>query len=130
MSWRKKIKGIAELRQKILWDYKFGVAKEEPENYILKYESNPITSELFENTFKKIVNKSSIDLTYDDWEANQEIVIPKTGLQDNEKELLAIFPKTNLKKYNILSKSLDELVILKTNKGLIIKGVVTGLRKC
>jgi len=130
MNWRDKLNNIMDLKQKIHWDYKFGIGKTDPESYVLEYISNPIRSSLFENTFKKIVDKTQVNMSYDDWEEGKETEILGEGLRDKEKEIMTIFPKVNLKKYNILSSSLDKLVVIKTKSGLVIKGTVKGLRKC
>jgi len=130
MNWRGKINNLIELKQKIRWDYKFGIAKESPENYVIEYTSQPINSSLFEKTFQKIVSKGAYGINYDEWVEDKPIEIMGEGLRDKEKEIMSIFPKLNLKKHNILSSSLDGLVVVKTNKGLIIKGTVKGLRKC
>ena len=127
MNWRGQLNNLMDLKQKIMWDYKFGVNKE---NYILEYKSNPIRSSLFEKTFDKIVSKQKFDINYTDWKEDTETKFPKDVLIDKEKEIMSIFPKVNLKKYCLLSSSLDELIVIRTKKGLVIKGVIKGLRKC
>jgi len=130
MNWRGKLNAIADLKQTINWDYKIGYGKSDPEQYVLEYVSSPINSGLFEKTFKKIVSKGQLGLDYDDWKLNKEIEIMPDGLRDKEKEIMTIFPKINLKKHGVLNSSLDKLTVMKTDKGLVIKGVVKGLRQC
>jgi hypothetical protein len=130
MNWRAKINDFVDLKQKIRWTYKVALDKKNPENYLIEYISQPINSSLFEKTFSKIVSKGGWGINYNDIKLNKEIEILKDGLKDKEKEVMSIFPRVNLKKWNILSGSLDRLVVIKTKEGLIIKGFVKGLRKC
>lgn len=125
-----KLSKVKDLNQQVRWDYKFGVAKSEPENYVLEFESKPIKSFLFEKTFEKLVSKNDFELDYDDWELDKEINFPKEAWANHEKEIMGIFPKVRLKNQVLLSKTLDSLTVVKTLDGLVVKSVIKGLRKC
>lgn len=124
-----KLEMLKKLNQSVKWDWGFGVSKSQPQNYNIKYESEPIKSEIFVNLVK-YVSKEQYKFPLDELELGKEIEFPSEVVLDNAEKLLIVFPLVHPKKEFLISRSLKSFSVTKTSKGLVLKGNVGGLRKC
>lgn len=116
-------------KQKVVWNWKFGISKSSPENYILKFESSPISSKIFIDLVK-FVSKEQYKFPIDDLKDGEETEIPMNAWIDYESKLLTIFPIVKIKKEKFVSYHLKKFVLKKVGSNLVILGDVGGLRVC
>ena len=124
-----KFELLKKLNQKVKWSWKFGISKSKPQNYNIKYESEPINSEIFVNLVK-YVSKEQYKFPLTELDLGREIEFPLEAIEENEEKLLIVFPIVSPKGETLVSRKLKSFSVTKTLKGLILKGNVGGLRKC
>ena len=124
-----KIALMNKLNQKVKWDWQFGTSKSKPQNYNIKYESEPIKSEIFINLVK-YVTREQYKFPIDDMELGKELELPESAWKDQQEKLLIVFPSVSPKGENLTSRRLKRFSLTKTSKGLVLKGDVGGLRVC
>ena len=125
----KKLEIAKALNQQVKWDWKFGVSKSNPQNYVLEFTSQPIKSDIFVNLVK-FVSKEQYKFPLDELDLNKEVVFPPEAYSGKEDKLMIVFPVVNPKNQVLVSKRLNKFSVTKTKKGLILKGTIGGLRKC
>ena len=129
LALKEKFDILNKLNQKVKWDWKFGISKSSPQNYNIEYVSEAIKSEIFINLVK-YVSKEQYKFPIEELELGREIVFPEEAIKNNEEKLLIIFPIVHPKNEVLVSRTLRKFSLIKTNKGLVMKGSVGGLRKC
>jgi len=125
----KKVELAKKLNQQVKWDWKFGISKSKPELYNLRYESQPIDSQIFVDLVK-YVSKEQYKFPLTELKEGVEVEIPESAWSDQQEKLLILFPSVSPKNEVLVSKRLKRFSVTKTSRGLVIKGDVGGLRKC
>jgi hypothetical protein len=115
-------------RNKISWEWEFGIDRHNEALYCLTLESNAVKDKVFLNAYRQFVKKL-MDSDLANLQVGQSFEVPKEMIKHNSMALMFSLPEVKPKDEKLLTKELKEIKFTRVIDGWKIKLTLEGVRR-
>jgi hypothetical protein len=119
---------LRKWREKISWEWEYGLDKEDTSRYRLEFVSKPIPETTFKGLSEKYV-KQAFGKSIDDVKLGESFVLPFEVIKHNEQVLLLGLPRVKPSGTKFLTKKIKEMSYRRVEGGWVIFVAVEGVRR-
>jgi len=120
--------GFGFFRNKISWEWEFGIDRTNEANYCLEMVSGTIKDKVFLNAYRQFVKKL-MDSDLGNLQTGESIKVPKELIKHNSMALMFSLPKIKPKGEKLLTKIITGIIFTRQKDGWQIKLTLEGVRR-